>query len=192
MLALAETVSNGTELKKVKGLTYKEGNNVIVTPDRPFIRDLDSLPFPARDLLSDVYKRTIGSEMNEVVNWTAITASRGCPFKCHYCQVPQFWHTHRRRSVENVLNEREHVYDAYKIRFVRFTDEVFLLNKRWVIDFCSGMVERGLNERIRWSCDGRVDIVSKKVLEALKEANCSFIAYGIEFGNQRILDFSGK
>lgn len=65
MLALAETVSNGTELKKVKGLTYKEGNNVIVTPDRPFIRDLDSLPFPARDLLSDVYKRTIGSEMVE-------------------------------------------------------------------------------------------------------------------------------
>ena len=194
MLELTEAISNGGEkdLKKVRGLTFKEGNDIIVTPDRPFIRNLDTLPFPARDLLPDVYKGTIGSDLSEVVNWTVMAASRGCPFKCHFCQVPQFWHTHRRRTVENVLNEMEHVYEAYKIRFVRFTDEVFLLNKKWVIDFCSGMVERGLNERIRWFCDGRVDIVSKKVLEALKEANCSFIAYGIEFGNQRILDFSGK
>ena len=192
MLELVNTVSNGDEgdLKKVKGLTFKNGNNIIVTPDRPFIQNLDTLPFPARDLLPiHLYK---AGTARGVVNFTPVTASRGCPFKCHFCSVPRFWPIHRRRSVENVLNELEDVYRTYKIELVRFTDETFTLNKRWVTEFCRGMVERGLADKITWSCDSRVNTISEELLKEMKSANCEVIFYGIEFGNQRILDFSGK
>lgn len=104
-LELVEAILNGGkgELKKIRGLTFKEGNNVIVTPERPFIQNLDTLPFPARDLLPNhIYRGLIPFGDNV---FTLITATRGCPFKCHFCSVPQFWHVHRRRTVENVLEE---------------------------------------------------------------------------------------
>lgn len=187
MPELINAVFNGGDLREVKGITFKDGGKVVVNPDRPFIQDLDTLPFPARDLLPmHIYKAFVEG------NFTVMTASRGCPFGCHFCSVPQFWHIHRRRSVGNVLDELEHICEKYKVGFVRFTDEIFLLNKKWVIELCERIVERGLNERMKWSCDGRVDIVSEELLEAMKKANCSSIAYGIEFGNQRILDLSGK
>ena len=186
LLELVNALSNGGDLERIKGITFKKGDETVTTPERPFIKDLDTLPFPARDLLPNhLYAGFEGS-------FTLMTASRGCPFKCHFCAVPQFWPIHRRRSVANVLDELEHVSKVHNINYVRFTDEVFLLNKRWVVELCQGMVKRGLNERIRWSCDGRADVVSQDVLQEMKRANCSIIAYGIEFGNQRILDFSGK
>jgi len=94
--------------------------------------------------------------------------------------------------VGNVLDELEDIYGSYKVGLVRFTDEAIVANKRWVIEFCRGMVERGLSRVIEWSCDGRVDLVSQEMLAEMRRANCRLIFYGIEFGNQRILDLSGK
>lgn len=190
MLELVDATSNGWNLKGVKGLTFKEGNEVYVNEDRPFIEDLDSLPFPARDLLpSHLYRGSIGLREGK---FTIVTASRGCPFKCHFCSTPQYWPVYRRRSVGNVLDELEYLHTTYKLELVRFTDEALLVNKKWITQLCQGMVDRGLNREIEWTCDGRVDIVSQDILEAMGRANCRLIFYGIEFGNQRILDFSGK
>ena len=75
---------------------------------------------------------------------------------------------------------------------MRFTDETLPLNKKWTTELCRGMVERGLNEKIAWSCDSRVDTINEDILEEMAKANCQVIFYGIEFGNQRILDFAGK
>lgn len=191
MLELVNAISNEADFKEVRGLTFKEGGEIIVNPERPFIRDLDTLPFPARDLLPNhAYKGEIGG--GERGKFTYMTASRGCPFKCHFCSVPQFWPFQRRRSIGNVLDELEHIYQVYGIRYVRFTDEMFPLNRKWLTEFCQGMVGRGLSEEITWSCDNRVDTVSPDMLEQMRRANCRVIFYGIEFGNQRILDFSGK
>ena len=190
LLELTEALSKGKDFAQVKGLTFKKDNNVIVTPERPFIKDLDSLPFPARDLLKNqIYRTSIGDKWGV---FTTVTASRGCPFKCHYCSVPQFWPLHRRRSVQNVLQELQEIRHKHEIKNVRFTDELITLNKKWLIEFCRGMVEQGLNEDIAWSCDSRVDTVSRTLLEEMKKANCQIIFYGIEFGNQRILDFCHK
>ena len=190
ILELAEALSDGKDLEQVKGLTFKKDHNIIVTPDRPFIKDLDSLPFPARNLLQNqIYEATIGGSWG---TFTAVSATRGCPFNCHYCSDPQFWHHPRRRSVQNVLQELEEIRDVYEIKNVRFTDELITLNKKWLVEFCRGMVERGLNEEIAWNCDSRVDSISRTLLEEMKKANCRVIFYGIEFGNQRILDFCNK
>jgi len=190
LLEMTEALSNGKDLGQVKGLTFKKDHNIIMTPERPFIKDLDSLPFPARNLLQNhIYQTWFGYKWGV---FTAVSASRGCPFKCHYCSVPQFWPLHRRRSVQNVLQELQEIRYEYEIKNVRFTDELITLNKKWLIEFCQGMVEQGLNKEIAWSCDSRVDTVSKTLLREMKKANCQVIFYGIEFGNQRILDFCGK
>ncbi|MFQ6003395.1 MAG: B12-binding domain-containing radical SAM protein, partial [Candidatus Zixiibacteriota bacterium] len=188
MMELVHAVSDADNLRQVKGITFKEGNKVIVTADRPLIQNLDDLPFPARDLLPNhIYRRYV---MGEEEKFTAMLASRGCPFRCHFCAVPSMWKKHRRRSVESVLDELEHVHGRYSINNVRFSDDLFVANKKWVFEFCKGIVDRGLN--IKWSCDGRIGLMSTELLRRMKKAGCQYIFYGIEFGDQRILNFSGK
>lgn len=188
-LELITALSEGRDMKEVKGITYKNNaNKIVVNPDRPFINDLDSLPFPARDLLPNhIYRRYV---MDEEERFTAILASRGCPFRCHFCAVPSMWGKHRRRSVENVLDELEHVSEMYSIDIVRFSDDLFAANRKWVLGFCKAILDRGLD--IEWSCDGRIGLMSAELLKQMKRAGCLYIFYGIEFGDQRILDFSGK
>ena len=193
-LELLRTLSDGGGLEKVRGITFKSGDEVYVTPDRPVIEDLDCLPFPARDLLPNhVYRG--GAALGGIENFTGVLAARGCPFNCAFCAAAKgaMWggRGQRRRSVENVIAELEHVYETYNIRLIRFADDLLVANRRWVIELCNAMVQRGLDD-MKWACDGRIGLMSEELLEALKRANCQVVFYGIEFGNQRILDFSGK
>ncbi len=191
MVKIADAVSNGGDFKKIKGITFRDGKEIIVTPDRSFIENLDSIPFPARDLLPNhLYKGLVLFGKDNL--FTLITASRGCPFRCHFCSVPPFWYPQRRRSVENVVDEMEQVYNDYGIRYLRFTDELLPADRKWMIKFCKTIIDRGLNEDVAWSCDGHVKVMTREVLHAMRRANCRYIFYGIEFGNQRILDVSGK
>lgn len=189
-LHLITCVSNDGNLRDIRGVTFKDKNNeVIVTPDRPFIQDLDVLPFPARGLLqSPVYKGL----WTEGVTFSPMLATRGCPYLCQFCDAPAIWgRAHRRRSVANVLDELDQIYNEFGVRYVRFVDDLLVVNKRWAIDLCKGILKRGLNE-LYWACDGRVGLMSEELLEELKRANCKVIFYGVEFGNQRILDFCKK
>lgn len=191
MVELARAIAERSDLGNVRGLTFRKDGQTVINPDMPFVQDLDSLPFPARDLLpNDVYRGAIG--VGERARFTYISASRGCPFNCHFCSVHRFWPKPRRRSVENVIREMEDAYRKYHIEYMKFTDEVFLLNRQWASDFCQKMLETGLNKKITWSCDSRVNLVTEELLKKMKAANCAVIFYGIEFGNQRILDFCGK
>ena len=188
---LIDALGNGFSLKKIKGLSFKADGSIVVNSDRPPISDLDSLPFPARELLpANIYKAIIGD--GEKKRFAVVTATRGCAFRCRFCSVPHLWPTQRRRSVENVLDELEQIYSVHKIRNIRFTDENLSLNKRWLTGFCRGMINRGLSDKMAWSCDSRVDTISEAILIEMRKANCRVIFYGIEFGDQSILDFSGK
>jgi len=191
-MELAKALSNGGDFGGISGLTFRDtDNNVIVNPDRPFIEDLDTLPFPARDLLPNyVYRGSIG--FGERAKFTYISASRGCPFDCDFCSIPRFWPNPRRRTVRNVIAEMKETCQRYGIGYMRFTDEIFTLNRRWVFEFCQEMIDTGLNKEITWSCDSRVTTVNEDLLEGMAQANCRTIFYGIEFGNQKILDDCGK
>jgi len=188
-LELIETVSEGGDLRGVKGITFKDDDEVIVAPDRPFVLDLDKLSFPARGLLeSPVYK----GSWTEGQTFSPMLATRGCPYFCQFCDAPAIWgRVHRRRSVGNVLDELEEIYNKYNVRYVRFVDDLLVADRKWTIELCKGIRERGLDD-LFWACDGRVGLMSEELLEELKKAGCKVIFYGIEFGNQRILDFCKK
>ena len=188
-LELIRTVTEGGNLREVKGITFKQGDEIIVTPDRPFVRNLDTFPFPDRELLQSPAYRGIWTEGK---TFSPMLATRGCPYLCQFCDSPAIWgRVHRRRSVTNVLDELEQIYNEFGVRYVRFVDDLLVANRKWAIELCRGILERGLDE-LSWACDGRVGLVSEELLEELKKANCKVIFYGIEFGNQRILDFCKK
>jgi len=188
-LELIKTVSSGGNLRDAKGVTFKEDNTVVVNPDRPFVRDLDTFSFPDRGLLQSPVYRGMWTEGR---TFSPMLATRGCPYLCQFCDAPAIWgRVHRRRSVADVLDELEQIYNEFGVRYVRFVDDLLVANKKWAIELCRGIIERGLND-LSWACDGRVGLMSEELLEELKKANCKVMFYGIEFGNQRILDLCKK
>jgi len=191
MAEVVHAIADGSDFGDIPGIPFRAGDKVIVNPDRPFIENLNALPFPARDLLPNhVYRGAIGHGERSL--FTLISASRGCPFSCDFCSVPRFWRCSRRRSVDDVIAEMREVYSKFGIEYMRFTDEVFVLNTKWVNEFCQRMIDSDLNENIVWSCDARVDLVDEAILQKMSQAGCKVIFYGIEFGNQNILDDCGK
>ena len=188
-LELINCLSNGGNLAAIKGITFKRNGDIIVNPDRPFVESLDTFAFPARNLLHNPAYRGLWTQGQ---TFTPVLSTRGCPYQCAFCAAPRIWgRKHRRRSVENVLDELEQIYKEFGVRYIRFLDDLLIVNKKWTIDLCRGMAERGLDD-LTWACDGRVGLVSEELLEKMKNANCIVIFYGIEFGNQRILDLCKK
>ena len=186
---LLRALSDGTNVADVAGITFMRDGEVVATPDRPFVRDLDSLPFPARDLLQ--HPAYTGA-WTEGEPFSPMLATRGCPYSCAFCDAPAIWgRRHRRRPVDNVLDELEYARNELGVKYVRFVDDLLLANRPWAMALCQGMADRGLDD-LAWACDGRVGLMSEELLTAVKQANCRVIFYGIEFGNQRILDLCKK
>ena len=147
-------------LRVVKGLAFKDGSRTIVTGIRPFIKDLDSLPWPARHLLP-MDKYTL---LGKPIKVAHVMASRGCPYGCIYCMTSYFWGRRIRfRSAKSVADEIEYLVDKYKVRHIVFSDDDLTANKGFVYGFIEELKERGID--ISFSCGSRVDHVDKKILE---------------------------
>ncbi len=164
----------------------------VITADRvnephEFIADLDELPFPARDLLPNERYRYALSRHGRV---TTMITSRGCPYKCVFCDKSTFASKWRARSAESILAEVEEIVNRYDIRSIIIYDDLFTADKRRVKEFCEGVVRRGL--KIDWKCEGRVNISDDEMLALMKRAGCSMIAYGAESANQHGLDYLNK
>jgi anaerobic magnesium-protoporphyrin IX monomethyl ester cyclase len=190
---LIAAINDKTNLRQVEGITFlDEEGQTIVTPDRPFIQDLDTIGFPARELLNiDRYSAPIALKGRKP--FASILATRGCPFDCHFCSLTKMWQRRqRRRSVENVLDEIGMLYKTYGIKSISFVDDLLVLDRKWTLQLCAGLVKRGLHKKIIWECCGRIRLMTEELLLAMKKAGCRCVDYGIEFGNQRILDFVNK
>lgn len=141
-------------------------------------QDLDSLPFPARDLIPKKYLRH---------HKTTILASRGCPNNCSFCQPTLrklFGTKIRRRSIDNLMQEIDECGERFGIRHFEFFDDTFTSDRGWTLDFASAMKQRkGTFEMLT-----RVDTVDFELLKSLKEAGLTRIALGVETGSQSILN----
>jgi len=189
-LELLRAIYNSTDLKEIKGLTYRNGDEIIVNPERELIENLDKIPFPARNLLPNDKYRALQC-MGGLGHFTSMIVSRGCPFNCTYCDSGARWKRKVRfRSVDNVIEEMVVISEKYNVKYVNFGDDIFTLNPKWVREFCEKYHRNKLS--IQWSCDARVDKVNLEMLKTMKKAGCTTILFGIEFGNDDIRKLVGK
>ncbi|MFQ6127426.1 MAG: B12-binding domain-containing radical SAM protein [Thermoplasmata archaeon] len=174
------------DLSDVVGISYVEDGGVTHNPDRPFIQDLDSIPFPARDLLNlDAYRvRYPGLAFSKpTVN---IIGSRGCPNRCIFCASCVIWKRKTRfRSPENIVEELESVISGFGVTQFNFNDDTFTLKTDNVIRMCEMIIDRGLD--LRWACSTRVTSADKEMFEMMKKSGCTRIGLGIESANPDVL-----
>lgn len=181
-MELVECLENDRPLSKVKGIAWKEDGRILINEPRPFIKDLDELPFPARDLLP---MEKYASYFTGVPMASMITG-RGCPYNCMFCASGAYWKNMPRfRSVKNVVDEIECIIEVFNIRFINFLDDTFTLKKQRVYDFCNELQKRGVD--IRWHCNCRANTVDQEMLSKMKESGCTGIDMGVESGNEVML-----
>ena len=190
---LPDYLDNMNDPGSVAGLVWRDGNRVITNLSRPLLRDLDQFPYPDRTSLPIDYIESLPLDVPAVLSldkFCTIQTSRGCPYGCIYCDIPSLsngkW---RHRSAEHVLGEMQQLNDA-GYRSIYLTDDHFLLKRKRIHDICSGIIERGLE--FTWGCEGRVDSAVVDQLPIMSRANCTFLAYGVEAGTQKILDRLNK
>ncbi|WP_148689086.1 B12-binding domain-containing radical SAM protein [Methanopyrus sp. SNP6] len=188
LLDLAKVFIDGVKtLSEVLGITYREEDDIVRAPDRPLIRDLDALPFPARHLLPMDKYTFFGAKTTA----TTMVSSRGCPVGCDFC-ASSAMHGHKLRmhSAERVVSEMAHVHENYGSNIIAFVDDTFTYDRRRVEEICRLIVESGLD--VTWGCAARVDTIDRELLELMREAGCSVLFFGVESGSQEVLDNVGK
>lgn len=178
--------ANG-EWKKNNGIAYVEDNRVIENSHSDFIDQLDNLPFVARDLIQqDKYLKWNG--------YISLLNTRGCPYRCLFCKPIQdklFGTRCRKRSPISIAEEIEIIYHNYGAKHFYFKDDtLFLCGAQWFAELKTEFDKRNLN--VHWICNGRVDQVNQTLLKSMKEAGLEAVAFGVESGSQKILDFYRK
>lgn len=199
MVALGEGEVTLTELLKsdcdpsgVKGLIYRKNGQIIRNEPQPALEDLDRLDHPALDLCDmESYFRSwfLLDSVSTGLKGTSIIASRGCPFRCTYCQPTLetlFGRRLRKRSPENIVSELIDLKARYNLSAFALQDDTFLIDKRWVKEVCTAMEAAGLD--LLWECNLRANLVDEEVLDAMYAAGLRKVNIGIESANQRILD----
>jgi anaerobic magnesium-protoporphyrin IX monomethyl ester cyclase len=176
------------EVIGIQGTVCKDGGAVHYGERRQPIVDLDSIPFPARELFdNDSYKEYYSKHFGYTM--TSMISSRGCPFNCDFCSRPVFGDTFRSRSARNIVDEIESVvglgYDT-----IWFADDCFTITKDRVMRICNEIIRRDL--KVKWQCLSRVDTIDLEMAAKMKEAGCKRIYFGIEAGDDRILRIMKK
>ena len=181
MTQLADAVEKGKAPKDVRGVAYKAGGKVTAKGSAEYIDDLDRLPFPARKLTRIKKYGSLIARRNPI---TTMFTSRGCPYRCLFCDRPQMGKRFRARSAGNVVDEMEECV-GLGIREFLVYDDTFTVDRKRVIDICDEIGGRKLD--IGFDIRARVNTVDEKMLAALKKAGCERIHYGVESGNERVL-----
>jgi magnesium-protoporphyrin IX monomethyl ester (oxidative) cyclase len=176
-------------LEKIEGISYRMNNGVASTVGRRFNKELDKLPFPARDLLP-IERYNMSLEYLGLPALHVITA-RGCPFDCSFCSASQMYnHSYAARSPKLVVDEIEALVRRYNIKGIKIFDSTFTINKNHVLSFCNELKWRGLV--MPWECEIRVGSVDKPLLEQMQKAGCYYVDIGVESADQDVLDTMNK
>ena len=183
---LIKALMQKTDVAAVQGISYLEGGQIRKTPERGYITDLDSIPFPAWHLFP--YQRYSLFSFARLANpATLILGSRGCSFKCSYCSLKIMGTARRKRSVGNIVDEIEFMHEKYGMKQVAFVDPIFPINTREAVAFRDQMVSRGLHKKVVWTTETRVDLMNDETAAAIYEAGCRRVMFGFETGSDETL-----
>jgi anaerobic magnesium-protoporphyrin IX monomethyl ester cyclase len=190
ILEFVETMAGGGDPKVVRNLSYLENGAFVQNPRRPVIKDLDSIPYPARDVVD--YDSYISGGMAEY----GMVTSRGCPFKCTYCKPSTdfiFGGGIRLRGSGSVVGEIIGLSElrSTKSFSVFFKDDTITMHPtKWFEEFRDGLKQAGI--KLRWHCNSRVDTVTRDKVRVMAESGCHCISFGIESGSPKILAYYQK
>jgi radical SAM superfamily enzyme YgiQ (UPF0313 family) len=185
---LVEKVSSNDSLsfKDVKGIAYRNNNQVVITPQRSLIGDLDSLPFPLWDELQFHKSSSALSTDSENSKTYPILGTRGCPYHCIFCASNTvFKRAYRSRSAENIYEEILYLRKKFKAKQFDFVDDTFTIKKEVLVSLCDLILENQLD--IKFSLNARVNTVDEELLRKIKEAGCKNIDFGVESGDPHVL-----
>lgn len=193
MFEFCRVVASGKKnFEEIKGIAFKKNGKIIFTKPRPFIQNLNNLPFPAHHL----FKINLYTSTQPLITVrkpaVGIMTSRGCPFGCHFCYKGTFGRFWRPRNVESVLREWEYLVKELKVKEIAIMDDGFNIDIDRAIKICREIKKRKLVVPWRAHNGIRADRAPKKLLKAMKEAGCYYIAFGVESGNQKFLNTLGK
>jgi anaerobic magnesium-protoporphyrin IX monomethyl ester cyclase len=166
--------NNFENLENIKGIAYWKGGDVKLTPPRELIENLDTIPYPARDLL-------------DIEDHTLMFTSRGCPYRCIFCSSCKFWKTARFHSAEYVVNEIKLLKDKYHVKYIDIADDLFIADKKRLRDIVDLIKREKID--MKFGCDARANMVDDETMKLLKEMNVQKIVYGLESGNDRVLTY---
>jgi len=190
MLELCEAIAKNKTKSSIRGLGFKEKGQTKINPPRPFIDNLDDLPFPARHLVPMANYPRRGDWM-KIAPVDQVSTSRGCPFDCAFCSNNYVWgRKYRYRSARNVLKEIAMLIRNFGTKGIYFREDVLTINRQRVVEICEGINRQGLH--IKWECESRVDTVDRELLEKMRGSGCENIWFGVETGNQKTLDMLKK
>jgi len=183
MRNLVKALESQEGLSDIHGIVYRRNNQVVFNAPSFLEKNLDNLPIPARHLLPmDRYGPFIAKHRPA----RSMISSRGCPYQCVFCSRDISGTKYRLRSVSNVIEEIKILVDRYGAKEIDFQDPVFGLNQSWIKEFCQRLIEEKLD--VAWSALTRVDLIDENLLRSMRRSGCWMLYYGIEAGDQGLLD----
>lgn len=176
---LTLALKNRQDWKNVEGIAFLEDGKLINNGRREFLKELSTLKLPARELLPISRYRALGFPVS-------IITSRGCPYKCIFCQGTEMvGHKIRYRNTEDIVDEIEKIL-ALGFSRINIADDFFTSSRKQVRLLCEEIKKR--NIKFTWSAFARVNSINHELLEMMMEVGCDTISFGIESGNQEMLD----
>lgn len=173
-----------SDMGTVAGLAFRNGADIVLTPRRPPVRNLDSIPAPAPHL-----EGAIGIDLHRQLEF--IITSRGCPASCRFCSSPLFWGSSLRfRSPRAIVDEIRYIRDRHGLIYFSFRDDTFTADRGRVIELCKLLLAEKVH--IMWNCQSRVNAVDSEMLVWMRRAGCECVQYGIESGSGKVLKILGK
>lgn len=196
IIELIEVLQDRRQYENVDGLVFfsQSENSYKVNKPREFISNLDEIPFPDWNMISPLeYKINPALMPIKKTPIAPVITTRGCPYSCSFCGGPLVWRkTFRMRSANNIADEMELLIQKYNVKGFFISDDNFTLKKSHVLDLCQEIIRRKIN--IPWACPNgiRIDKVDEEMLRLMERAGCYLVGFGIESGNQEILNNAHK
>jgi len=181
--ALLRELETNRNFHDVPGLVYKKDGKIHQIPCMQ--ENFEDYPTPSRHLLPNELYAEFPTERK---NFTVLVSSKGCPMGCLFCEAGKT--PYNPRSPEKVVNEIEECYEKYNIREIDIFDYEFCINRKRTLDICKRLQEKKLD--LIWACRSRIDTVDEDLLREMKAAGCNRIYFGIESGDQEMLDRVNK
>ena len=185
-LEICRAVHRREDWRGIDGIAYSDGSGVTINRARPYMEDLDTIPFPDLGFLPPIRNYNPLPVWGKSGNFSTVITSRGCPYGCSYCSVHRIQGgKYRYHSAKYVMSLLKELYEERNVRNVIFKEGTLTRKRERVVDLCRHMIEDALH--ISWTCNARADELDPELLELMKKAGCTCIQIGVEQGNPELI-----